>query len=192
MYVPGEGPRRHPRFSDLPGLLKPGDTLVFNDSRVLPAGSRCNKPSGGRVELLFLHPASHRGVRECSEGGSDACARAGKSAELWEVLARPSHRLRAGGRLLLPGVRSWFSVRFWARGAGWWKRLRACSMVAVMERYGRLPLPPYIKSYAGDPDAYQTVYAARPGSAAAPTAGLHFTPEICWTRSEARGSGQPT
>ena len=162
LYLEADGGRRHAVFSDLPDLLRPGDTLVFNDSRVLPARLEAHKPSGGSVELLFVRPAVWVG-----DGG-----------ECWEVLARPSHRLRKGGELVLPG-----DERLHLRdslGEGRWlvEAPCGCSLLATMEAYGRLPLPPYIKSYPEQPSAYQTVYATQPGSAAAPTAGLHFTSEL--------------
>jgi S-adenosylmethionine:tRNA ribosyltransferase-isomerase len=169
MHLASDGRRCHRVFSDLPELLKPGDVLVFNDSKVLPARVHVRKPSGGSVELLFLRPVA---------GGA-------LSATRWEVLARPSHRLRPGGELLLPeGERLVLTQRL---GEGRWEveAPSGASMTTLMEVYGRLPLPPYIKSYPEDPSTYQTVYAAAPGSAAAPTAGLHFTPRLLERLAEA-------
>ena len=169
MHLAADGRRHHRIFSELPEVLRPGDTLVFNDSRVLPARVEAHKPTGGSVEVLFLRPAAAE-----SQGG-----------ECWELLARPSHRLRKGAELVLPG-----GGRLHLRdslGEGRWlaEAPVGCSLLTVMEAYGRLPLPPYIKSYPEEPSAYQTVYAARPGSAAAPTAGLHFTPELLRRLQEA-------
>jgi S-adenosylmethionine:tRNA ribosyltransferase-isomerase len=162
MYLAADGRHRHSRFSALPELLRAGDTLVFNDSRVLPARLRALKPTGGAVELLFLRPAPGE-----SGGG-----------ERWELLARPSNRLKIGGELVLPGGQE--VVLADSLGEGRWlvQAPPGCSLVTVMEAHGRLPLPPYIKSYPEEPSSYQTVYASQPGSAAAPTAGLHFTPEL--------------
>jgi S-adenosylmethionine:tRNA ribosyltransferase-isomerase len=159
MHLRSDGTWNHMVFSDLPNLLRSGDTLVFNDSRVLPGRLRGRKPTGGQVELLFLRPLV------AGTGGEES----------WETLARPSHRLRVGGDLELPGgerleLREPLGDGRWIVAPdGEW------SVMEAMNRYGKLPLPPYIKEYPREPSTYQTVYAAEPGSAAAPTAGLHFT-----------------
>ncbi len=149
----------HRRFYELPELLDPGDCLILNDSRVLPArllGRRL--PGGGVGEVLLL---VDRGDR------------------VWECLVRPGRKLRTGARLsfgngeltaevveeLLDGNRL---VRFDYEGI----------FLEVLERLGKMPLPPYIKEELQDRERYQTVYSKVPGSAAAPTAGLHFTPEL--------------
>jgi len=159
MYLPSRGEREHLVFSDLPGLLRAGDTLVLNDSRVLAARVEARKPTGGRVEVLFLRPLEE----------------AGRS---WEILARPSHRLRAGEDLLLADD-SRLSLRA-ALGEGRWvvEGPPGRSVVEIMADQGKLPLPPYIHRYPDDPAVYQTVFASKLGSAAAPTAGLHFTSEL--------------
>lgn len=165
MYLPAQGDHRHAVFSDLPGLLRPGDTLVFNDSRVLAARVEAKKATGGRVEVLFLRPCDERG-------------------RLWEVLARPSHRLRPGLDLLLEdGARLRLHE---ALGQGRWsvEGPPDRSVADIMEDQGKLPLPPYIRTYPDDPASYQTVYASVLGSAAAPTAGLHFTPELLASLAE--------
>jgi S-adenosylmethionine:tRNA ribosyltransferase-isomerase len=134
----------HERFRDLPALLEPATLVVVNDTRVLPARIRARRPGGGAAEVLLL---------ERLDG------------DVWEALARPSRRLRAGMRLgnieLLESL-----------GEGRW-RVRVEG-----EPEGEAPLPPYITEPLEDSDRYQTVYAAEIGSAAAPTAGLHFTPEL--------------
>lgn len=171
MHLRGDGRHTHGVFSDLPDLLRSGDTMVFNDSRVLPARVFARKPTGGTIEVLFLRPLSHRDGAGTASGGEVA-------EGSWEVLARPSHRLRAGGHLVLPGDER---VDLDARlGEGRWvvSTPGECSLVTLMERHGLLPLPPYIKTYPQEPSSYQTVYASVLGSAAAPTAGLHFTPGL--------------
>jgi S-adenosylmethionine:tRNA ribosyltransferase-isomerase len=145
VYDRESGAVRHRRFSDLPGELVRGELVVVNDTRVLPARIRTQRETGGSVEVLLLEPLGEDG--------------------LWEGLARPSRRLRAGERLgpveLLEPL-----------GEGRW-RLRLEGVPA-----GEAPLPPYITEPLADPERYQTVYAREEGSAAAPTAGLHFTHEL--------------
>lgn len=153
----GETGYRH--FYDLPSLLRPGDCLIMNDSRVLPArllGRRL--PGGGACEVLLLTD---------------------KGENVWECLVRPGRKLRAGARMtfgdgsltaevaeeLADGNRL---VRFAYEGI----------FLEVLERLGKMPLPPYIKEELQDQERYQTVYSKVLGSAAAPTAGLHFTPEL--------------
>jgi S-adenosylmethionine:tRNA ribosyltransferase-isomerase len=137
------GEVRHRMFRDLPEEVD-GSLVVVNDTRVLPARLRLRRPTGGEAEVLLL------------ESLGDG---------VWEALARPSRRLRAGARL--------GPVEFLEElGAGRWRvRLEG-------EPAGEAPLPPYITETLGDPERYQTVYADELGSAAAPTAGLHFTPEL--------------
>ncbi|HEY7562841.1 MAG TPA: tRNA preQ1(34) S-adenosylmethionine ribosyltransferase-isomerase QueA [Gaiellaceae bacterium] len=144
VYERGSGAVRHRRFRDLPAELPDGSIVVVNDTRVVPARLRVRRETGGEAEVLLLEPI---------EDG------------IWEALARPTRRLRAGARLgpveLLEHL-----------GAGrWLVRLEG-------EPAGEAPLPPYITEPLADTGRYQTVYADEAGSAAAPTAGLHFTPEL--------------
>lgn len=142
------------RFTDLPTLLNPGDLLVFNDTRVIHARLFGTKDSGGQVEVMIERPL----------GAHEALAqiRASKSP-------KPGTRLHLEGALdveVLGRAGEFFHLRFPATD----------ELIALLERHGRLPLPPYIERAAGDTDEsrYQTVYARNPGSVAAPTAGLHF------------------
>jgi S-adenosylmethionine:tRNA ribosyltransferase-isomerase len=142
---------RHRTFADLPDELPPGAIVVVNDSRVVPGRLRLERSGGGEAEVLLLERRD--------TGGADG---------VWEALARPSRRLRPG--MSLNGAARVELLE--ALGAGrWLVRL-------VGEPSGEVPLPPYITERLGDPEQYQTVYANEPGSAAAPTAGLHFTPEL--------------
>jgi len=154
-------------FTDLPTLLRAGDVLVRNDTRVLAARTHFRRPSGGRLELLFLHAADPEDERRDVELG-----------EVWEVLIRG--RPRAGDILANEADPSW-SVRV-LRGFGDGRWLVESDPVgSVAERLvqcGETPLPPYIRRRLADPERYQTTFARRPGSAAAPTAGLHFTPSL--------------
>jgi S-adenosylmethionine:tRNA ribosyltransferase-isomerase len=144
VYERAGGEVRHRRFFELPEELA-GELVVVNDTRVIPARLRLRRESGGEAEVLLLEHVGPDGV--------------------WEGLARPSRRLRAGQRLgpveLLEPL-----------GEGrWLLRLEGAPA-------GETPLPPYITEPLDDPERYQTVYAHAEGSAAAPTAGFHFTPEL--------------
>src|SRR5918997_1369846 len=139
----------HHVFRDLPRFLRPGDALVLNDTKVLPARVSARRPGGGEVELLLLRDL----------GG------------LWETLARPSKRLRPGMVLAVSEEELELVENL---GDGHWT-VRGENLPGTMERSGRMPLPPYIEATAEAEGAYQTVYARNPGSAAAPTAGFHFT-----------------
>lgn len=148
---------------DLPGLLRPGDLLVVNDTRVLAARLLVRRRSGGRGEVLLTGPTG---------------------AGEWDALVRSGGSLRAGEVLLLE--RSEGSVRLVERlGGGRWRVAPVGEgFDELMERGGKMPLPPYIRREDDDPrdaadrERYQTVYARRPGAIAAPTAGLHLTPAL--------------
>src|SRR3954471_19345125 len=142
VYERETGEIRHRRFSELPEELEPQELVVVNDTRVLRARIRIERPRG---EVLLLERAGDDGV--------------------WEGLARPSRRLRAGVRYGPVEL-----IEHLGEGR-WLLRLDG-------EPEGEMPLPPYITEPLADPGRYQTVYAEAPGSAAAPTAGLHFTPEL--------------
>ncbi|HET7270534.1 MAG TPA: tRNA preQ1(34) S-adenosylmethionine ribosyltransferase-isomerase QueA [Rubrobacter sp.] len=147
-----EGTIAHHTFRELPRFLLPGDALVLNETKVLPARIKAHKPTGGAVELLFLRDL----------GGA------------WEVLARPSKRLRPGLTLSVDGVRL---VLLEGLGDGHWA-VSAPDVPGLLERSGRMPLPPYIRPTPETERRYQTVYARNEGSAAAPTAGFHFTRQV--------------
>ena len=145
----------HHTFRDLPRFLLPGDALILNETKVLPARLEARKPTGGEVELLFLRDL-----------GPDRGA--------WEVLARPSKRLKAGLMLLAGGDRLEIVESL---GDGRWA-VSAPDVWGLLERRGRMPLPPYIRPTPETESRYQTVYARNEGSAAAPTAGFHFTQRV--------------
>jgi S-adenosylmethionine:tRNA ribosyltransferase-isomerase len=156
-------PPTHQRVADLPGLLGPGDLLVVNTTRVLPARLRLHKRSGGAAEVLLLEPDG--------EGGVDSV--------YWTALVRPGRRLPAG-TVLVRGDRELVEVGE-AAGDGR-RRVRLLTgegdVRRLLEDVGTVPLPPYIHETLADGDRYQTVYADRPGSIAAPTAGLHLSREV--------------
>ena len=161
----------HARVRELPSFLASGDLVVVNDTRVRPARLFGRRPSGGAVELLLLEP-----LPPVEENGGR-----------WRVLARPAAKLRAGETLVLADGELEAEPEERLERGTWIVRLAASGGEAVLdaiERVGTMPLPPYINRTPGDPRAahdrerYQTVYAREPGAAAAPTAGLHFTPEL--------------
>jgi S-adenosylmethionine:tRNA ribosyltransferase-isomerase len=142
-------------FRQLGDWLRPGDLLVVNDSRVIPARMRGTRSGGGAAEVLLLR----------------------ELAPLeWEALVRPSRRLRTGDRVELASGDS-LEVRGRA-GDGTRIVMFDRDPLAVIAAAGEMPLPPYIRDRSSPPERYQTVYAQPPGSAAAPTAGLHFTPQL--------------
>jgi S-adenosylmethionine:tRNA ribosyltransferase-isomerase len=147
----------HRAVRDLPSLLAPGDVVVVNDTRVLPARLHLHKPTGGAVEVLLLDP---------------------RDDGWWTALVKPSRKVAPGTELVvgddltivvgevLDGGRR--AVRVVADG----------DWLDVLARHGEVPLPPYITERLDDPERYQTVFADRPASAAAPTAGLHLTERV--------------
>lgn len=140
----------HRIFRDLPRFLRPGDAGVLNETKVLPARLSVRRPGGGETELLFLR----------SLGG-----------EVWEVMARPSRRLKAG--MILSTGHEELRVIEPLDGGRW--VLAGAHVLETLRRLGRMPLPPYVEATTGAEHEYQTVYAKNEGSAAAPTAGFHFT-----------------
>jgi S-adenosylmethionine:tRNA ribosyltransferase-isomerase len=146
----------HHTFRDLPNFLRPGDALVLNETKVIPARVEVRKPTGGSVELLFL-----RGLGPDYDGS-------------WEVLARPSKRLRPG--LVLSVGKEQVELKK-SLGDGHWV-VSGTDLPGLLHRSGRMPLPPYIRPTPETEERYQTVYARNEGSAAAPTAGFHFTERV--------------
>lgn len=148
----------HHHFYDLPDFLRPGDCLVLNDSRVLPARLIGHRPTGGTCEVLLL---VDRG-RGC-----------------WECLVRPGKKLRTGAQIIFGQGQLTATIE---RELEDGKRLVQFHyqgiFLEILEELGKMPLPPYIKAELENQERYQTVYSKVVGSAAAPTAGLHFTPEL--------------
>ncbi len=153
------GATRHMHFFDLPTLLKPGDCLVLNDSRVLPArliGRR--EPGGGAVEVLLLIDRGNK---------------------TWECLVRPGRKMRPGTRVSFGEGQLTAEVTEVLEGGNRLVRFDYDGIfLEKLEQLGKMPLPPYIKAELNDPERYQTVYSREVGSAAAPTAGLHFTKDL--------------
>lgn len=155
----------HRFFRDIGEYLAPGDCLVLNDTRVIPARFYCRRASSARVEGLFLH----------------------QDGDAWRVLLKPAARLRCGERLSCAESDVELIIDQRLERGEWLVRPEpAIAPFVWLARFGQTPLPPYIRrgtSETGGPDAadaerYQTVYAERPGAVAAPTAGLHFTDEL--------------
>lgn len=152
------GALTHRHFYDLPSLLCPGDLLVLNDTKVLPARLYARKLTGGRVEVLLLNPVGDN---------------------VWACLVKPAKRAPQGTCLLFPGDLSGEVIGQGAEGLRTVLfSLPGQEFQRKIEEIGELPLPPYIHEKPADPGRYQTVYAAKPGAVAAPTAGLHFTEEL--------------
>ena len=171
LVVPKDGgPLQHRVFSDLVDLFDPGDVLVVNESRVIPARLLGRKPTGAPSEILLLRPL----------GGGDDVGGAADEDTLWEALVRPGGMLKPGRLVnIAPG----FDVEIVDGAAGGGRIVKLVvegSVREALEEHGHMPLPPYLDraDESLDRDRYQTVYARVPGSVAAPTAGLHFTPEL--------------
>ena len=148
----------HGHFTDIAQCLRPGDCLVMNDSRVLPARLLGNRPTGGAAELLLLRDL----------GGNR-----------WECLAKPARKLTLGQEVLFgQGELVGKVVQELPEGGRIVEFSYQGIFLEVLDRLGKMPLPPYIKEGLGDRERYQTVYSRETGSAAAPTAGLHFTKEL--------------
>lgn len=185
--IAGPGPVGHHHFRDLPGLLAPGDLLILNNTKVLPARLYGTKPGGAQVEILLLEekvpdPQQPQWLALVKPGrrlkpGAEIVFGDRPNAPQSGPEATPAPRLRAkildndgatGGRL----------IQFTSPpGQGFWD---------CLERLGEMPLPPYITASSARSDQYQTIYGETPGAVAAPTAGLHFTPEL-FERLDARG-----
>lgn len=152
------GEIEHRHFYDLPEFLKAGDCLVMNNSRVLPARLIGTRKTGGMVELVLL--------RDLGEGR-------------WECLSRPGRKTKPGTELSFGDGELNAVVEAVVEGGNRIVRFDYDGIfLEVLERLGKMPLPPYIKEELNEPERYQTVYSRELGSAAAPTAGLHFTEEL--------------
>lgn len=149
------GKTEHRHFYNLPEYLHPGDCLVLNDSRVIPARLIGMRPTGGTIEVVLLRDLGDK---------------------RWECLVRPGRKMRLGHRVIFGDGELTGRVEDVAEDGN---RIILFEyegiFLEILERLGQMPLPPYIKEQLEDPERYQTVYSRHPGSAAAPTAGLHFT-----------------
>jgi S-adenosylmethionine:tRNA ribosyltransferase-isomerase len=155
---------RHRQFHQIGDLLKSGDLLVFNDTKVIPARLLGHKESGARVEVLLLH---------------------NDDQDVWTALVKPGRKILIGNRLVFraegqPDLVATVVDRDEPTGG---RRLRfdlpvGQTLLEVLDYYGEIPFPPYVTASEATVEQYQTVYASSPGSVAAPTAGLHFTPAL--------------
>ena len=152
------GEIRHRHFYDIIEDLRPGDCLVMNDSRVLPARLLGRRPTGGAVEILLLRDL---GTKQ------------------WECLCKPGRKMQVGSRVIFGNGELAAEVIEVKEDGNRIVRFEYDGIfLEVLERLGKMPLPPYIKEELSDQERYQTVYSRAVGSAAAPTAGLHFTQEL--------------
>jgi len=162
----------HRRFSDVLEYLERGDLLVVNDTKVMPSRLLGQKEgTGAHVEVLLLNR-----TQQGMDTGEDS------RVQMWEALVKPGRRMKPGTRVVFEGLN--LEVVGWADSGTKGQRLVRLestggqSVTEALESLGHLPLPPYIKSYSGDTSLYQTVYAREQNSAAAPTAGLHFSEQL--------------
>lgn len=152
------GELSHRHFYDIVEYLNPGDCLVMNDSRVLPARLLGNRPTGGAVELLLLRDLGDK---------------------KWECLAKPGKKLRPGQEVIFGNGELTATVEEVQEDGNRIVRFHYEGIfLEILEHLGKMPLPPYIQAELQDQERYQTVYSRETGSAAAPTAGLHFTKEL--------------
>ena len=152
------GEWEHKHFYDIIDYLNPGDCLVMNDSRVLPARLLGHRPTGGAVEVLLLRDLG------------DHC---------WECLCKPGRKMQVGSEVIFGNGELTATVRAVQEDGNRVVEFHYTGIfLEVLERLGKMPLPPYIKAELEDQERYQTVYSREVGSAAAPTAGLHFTQEL--------------
>jgi S-adenosylmethionine:tRNA ribosyltransferase-isomerase len=168
----------HDRFSNFPGHLRPGDTVVLNDTKVRPVRLQGQKESGGKVEVLLVRR------RDGDSSNPDPFPSAGEETGEWDCLIQNAGKLRPPAVLLFPEEVRGEVLERTANGF-WVLRLRGQKgLEGALSRIGYPPLPPYIRRRGRedlrerDWDRYQTVYARAPGAIAAPTAGLHFTKEV--------------
>ncbi len=147
----------HKHFYDLPDYLKPGDVLVFNDTRVIPARLHGTKDTGAHVEVFLLTR---------------------KNATDWEVLVRPGKKLQVGAKINFSDELACEVIEHTDFGGRVVRFKYDGIFEEILDRLGETPLPPYITAPLEDKERYQTVYSRERGSAAAPTAGLHFTKEL--------------
>jgi S-adenosylmethionine:tRNA ribosyltransferase-isomerase len=174
LVAPRSGPFEHRTFSELPEWFRAGDVLVLNESRVLPVRLLGRKPTGAEAEVLLL-----RLVEDSPSGDAGA---------VWEAMVRPGARLKAGAVVEVgPNLRV-VLLEVLPNGHRIVRLESPLGVEAALEEVGKIPLPPYLdrEEEPLDRERYQTVFARVPGSVAAPTAGLHFTPETLHAL-EARG-----
>ena len=159
----------HKHFYDIIDYLKPGDCLVMNDSRVLPARLLGHRPTGGAVEVLLLRDLG---------------------SKRWECLCKPGRKMQVGNEVIFGGGELTATVVSVKEDGNRIVEFHYDGIfLEVLERLGKMPLPPYIKAELQDQERYQTVYSRAVGSAAAPTAGLHWTKELL---DNARSKGVKT
>ena len=159
----------HKHFYDILDYLKPGDCLVMNDSRVLPARLLGHRPTGGAVEVLLLRDLGNK---------------------CWECLCKPGRKMQVGNEVIFGNGELTATVKAVQEDGNRVVEFHYEGIfLEVLERLGKMPLPPYIKAELADQERYQTVYSREVGSAAAPTAGLHWTKELL---EQARAKGVKT
>jgi len=165
------GAIEHRQFPDVLDFVGAGDVIVVNESRVFPARLRARRPGGGAAEVLLLRPETDSGD------------------QMWRALVRPGARLKPGRTLTVGDALAVEILDVLPGGERLVRLVSPLPIFEALEQHGEIPLPPYVRRDAGasDRERYQTVYARERGSVAAPTAGLHFTPELL-VAAESRGA----
>ncbi|HUX08792.1 MAG TPA: tRNA preQ1(34) S-adenosylmethionine ribosyltransferase-isomerase QueA [Acidobacteriota bacterium] len=160
MLVSRDGRFEHRRFHDFPSFLNPGDVLVLNDTRVIPARLIGHRSSGAKIEVLLVHPLSEN---------------------IWRCMVNPGRKVRPGDTIVFSDELSGEVVKRTEGGTRAIRFIHEGELEELLQHTGQTPLPPYIRRKEpeeGDRERYQTVYAEKAGAVAAPTAGLHFTEEV--------------
>lgn len=194
LLVLNSASHQHCRFRDLPDLLQPGDLLVLNNTRVIPARllGRKRNPASTLAGLRSISPGETANSHQLEV---EVLLLEERQNQCWLALVKPGRRLKPGAQIEFGSLDTSLSATVLATDPTTGGRIlqfnlpQGQSLQQALNQLGQIPFPPYIKASQAQPDQYQTIYATRPGAVAAPTAGLHFTPELL-AQLESRGIQQ--